>query len=78
MPSELRCSARGRSCAALTAVALTDATGLRVALSHNDGGAARTAALGGVLVIAGVAAACRDADRRRVEVAGAQNRFVSR
>ncbi len=49
----------GVACAGLTLVALAGAAGVRVQLAHNDGGTARTAALGAIFVLAGAGGSWR-------------------
>ena len=54
--ASLLCAA---ACAGLTLASLTDTAGVARALAHNEGGTARTSALGVLFVLAGVAAAVR-------------------
>jgi hypothetical protein len=61
------------ACAGLTVMAATDVAGLRVPLSHDAGGTPRTAALGAVFLLAGLAAS-----RGTSRFAGPQIRIVSR
>jgi Concanavalin A-like lectin/glucanases superfamily len=64
------------ACAGLTLIGLTGTAGLRVQLAHNDGGTARTATLGAVFVLAGIARVRRRSST--AEVAASPIRFVSR
>jgi hypothetical protein len=51
------------ACAGLTLASITDAAGLRNALSHNDGGTVRTVALGALFLLAGLTAMYRELER---------------
>jgi hypothetical protein len=53
----------GAVCAGLTVASLTNVAGLREPLSHNGGGTARTAALGAVFLLCGLAAISRERER---------------
>jgi hypothetical protein len=53
----------GAACAGLTVASLADVAGLRQPLSHNGGGTVRTAALGALFLLSGLAAIYRERER---------------